>query len=146
MDTIWFKLIGGLLLVGGIFYAGWHEASIIKDAELSSYKASVAQAQSTQATAAAQIAIKNSQDLMKSEQNHAQAITTISQFYSHLLQQRTGKSSGSVPSHSQPPTRIAEVPTDALPLAGQCAITTQDYETLYNRVQQYQQNSNPPAQ
>lgn len=145
MDTIWIKLIGGLLLVGGVFYAGWHEASIIKDAEFSSYKAQVAQASANQIQANAQLQIKQSQETLKSEQDHEKSISAIHSFYANLLQQRKGNGSNSVPTIPHSPRKLDDVPTQCLPLASSASVDIQQLIDLQNWIRQ-QQSLNLPIQ
>lgn len=110
--------------------ACWHQKGKIDEAELSSYKAKVSLAQAEFEKKYTQLKDNQTQVTIASEKQYENHLSSVTSYYSNLLRQRSTDSSGKVPPIPEAPGSIDEIPTNALPLAGQCAETTQQLVDL----------------
>ena len=117
------KLSAGIIILLGIFYAGWH----LRDVDFMAYKSEV------EATAKAQEekvkSVRAQQELVtKGIQNEYDAkLALIRQYYTNGVRQPNG---GSKVSGLSPTSINADALTAYNLLAGQCAETTQQLVTL----------------
>ncbi len=112
----------------------WYQKGKIDQSAMDQYRAQVSLAQAQFEKKYIELKDKQLQITQNSEKKHEANISSVRSYYSKLLQQRSTSSGGEVPSIPSSPGSIDEIPTDALPLAGQCAETTQQLIDLQDWV------------
>ncbi len=128
MNPILIKLVGYFAAVAFLFGSGYLTARQHWQQKLEAFKTSVELEAAKQAAKSAEISRQATIATQEIESAHKTSVDRLHAFYRRLLDARA--SSGAMPGIPDAPTRIDEVPTDALPLAGQCAETTEQLEAL----------------
>ena len=134
----WIKPLAVVLVLIGVFYAGWHEKDLLGQAELETYKANVAQAQADFEKRSAQEVVAQTAVTTKAEQDHVQNITSLNTYWLGILRQRTASGSGKVSSIPAAPHSTNEIPTQCIPLAASIAPDVQTLVDLQNWIREQQ--------
>lgn len=112
-------VLGSLVILTGLFYNLWQNAT----------HAYTALKQTIEATGKQQEALVNNTETKQDESNEVldsaikDALDTVRRDFAKRMPAKNSKA-GQMPGISRTPERVEEIPTDALPLAGQCAETT----------------------
>lgn len=112
-------LIVVLGLSCGILFASWKST----EADFRNYKTQIANAVAAQDKHADEVEANYKRITEDLQNEHQKSIDDLRAYYANRM--RTSNGSGQVSRLPDPPRSIDAVPTDALPIAGQCAETTQ---------------------
>lgn len=120
LETIKAALIAALIGAGlGFFYLWTNEVE-----EFAKYKATVEAASEANRLHVENLKADFDQATKETEEQHEQNIADLRDFYDRRMRSKAPGGPGQMPGISKPPVSIDAIPSDALPLAGQCAETT----------------------
>lgn len=141
LDTTVARIIGGILLVAGLFGFGYYQGYSGEKEKFDLYKAEVAVAAEQQAQKAKEIDAKNQKLFQETKNAYNTQLTALRNYYSMRLAQGGGTLSGTTPTAPGTAAKaIYDLP--ALPpvdtLAAQCAETTLTLVQLQKWVQDAQ--------
>ncbi len=122
MSWIAIRNIAVLITLILIFGYGYHRGGLKAERELAEFKAQVVAAGEIQRAKNAQIKAQQDQTTKDIGDAYSANIVALRAYYGRLLHRPR---SGGMPAVPEAPISIDAVPADALPLAGQCAETTQ---------------------
>ena len=133
MSWIAIRNIAVLIILTLTFAYGYHRGAVKATAELEAFKAQTAAQGEIQRAKNAQIKAQQDQTAKEIGDAYARNIDALRAYYGRLLNRAR---SGGMPAPAEAPRSIDEVPSDALPLAAECAETTQQLIDLQDWVKQ----------
>lgn len=140
----WIKIVGTLLTIISIFFFGWYEKGLRSEKDILELRKEIAESSARFEQSKSLLLERQAEITRKSDESHSQAIDTLRKYYDSLLRQRSTKERRSMSSIPSAPQSIDAIPTDALPLANQCAETTQQLEDLQRWIRSQSQSPSLP--